>query len=148
MLKLSGRPSAIYEHLFLREEEIREILWLHLILREIKEINYFFLKYVGWLKRGFKWMSTPRKPSLPYFCIAPLFIRCYFLKIKMLLAATLVASLAASVSAHATFQELWVNGVDQGNFCVRLPASNSPVTVCIIVFLNFNILELELTSVD
>ena len=66
----------------------------------------------------------------------------------MLLAATLVASLAASVSAHATFQELWVNGVDQGNFCVRLPASNSPVTVCIIVFLNFNILELELMSVD
>lgn len=30
--------------------------------------------------------------------------------------------------AHATFQEMWVNGVDQGSFCVRLPLSNSPVT--------------------
>ena len=47
---------------------------------------------------------------------------------SMLFTAALVASLAASVSAHATFQEMWVNGVDQGNYCVRLPASNSPVT--------------------
>lgn len=40
----------------------------------------------------------------------------------------IAASLAISASAHATFQELWVNDVDQGGFCVRLPASNSPVT--------------------
>ncbi|ETW79866.1 glycoside hydrolase family 61 protein [Heterobasidion irregulare TC 32-1] len=46
----------------------------------------------------------------------------------MFFTAALVASLAASASAHATFQEMWVNGVDQGNYCVRLPASNSPVT--------------------
>ncbi|CAL1715503.1 unnamed protein product [Somion occarium] len=35
---------------------------------------------------------------------------------------------AASVSAHATFQDLWVNGVDEVGTCVRTPASNSPVT--------------------
>ncbi|KAE9404931.1 hypothetical protein BT96DRAFT_1015879 [Gymnopus androsaceus JB14] len=33
-----------------------------------------------------------------------------------------------SASAHATFQELWINGVDAGSSCVRLPLSNSPVT--------------------
>ncbi|KAI8989016.1 glycosyl hydrolase family 61-domain-containing protein [Trametes punicea] len=43
---------------------------------------------------------------------------------KLLVAVTLVAT----VAAHATFQELWINGVDQGNSCVRLPQSNSPVT--------------------
>ncbi|KAG9092409.1 hypothetical protein FRC06_000114 [Ceratobasidium sp. 370] len=45
-------------------------------------------------------------------------------------AAAVIAALAAasSVQAHATFQYLWVNGVDQGNKCVRPPASNSPVS--------------------
>lgn len=38
------------------------------------------------------------------------------------------ASVLASAAAHATFQEMWVNGVDQGSWCVRLPQSNSPVT--------------------
>ncbi|KAL1948857.1 hypothetical protein VTO73DRAFT_10663 [Trametes versicolor] len=38
------------------------------------------------------------------------------------------AALVASVAAHATFQEMWINGVDQGSSCVRLPLSNSPVT--------------------
>ncbi|TFY55149.1 hypothetical protein EVG20_g9428 [Dentipellis fragilis] len=47
---------------------------------------------------------------------------------NMLFKAALFASVVASVSAHATFQEMWINGVDQGNYCVRLPASNSPVT--------------------
>ena len=42
-------------------------------------------------------------------------------------AATLMA-LAAFARGHATFQELWINGVDQGSSCVRLPQSNSPVT--------------------
>ncbi|KAI0659802.1 glycoside hydrolase family 61 protein [Cubamyces menziesii] len=46
----------------------------------------------------------------------------------MLAKLVLAASLAASVAAHATFQELWINGVDQGSSCVRLPQSNSPVT--------------------
>lgn len=46
----------------------------------------------------------------------------------MLLPVALFASLAASVAGHATFQEMWVNGVDQGSYCVRLPQSNSPVT--------------------
>ncbi|GJJ15529.1 hypothetical protein Clacol_009807 [Clathrus columnatus] len=40
----------------------------------------------------------------------------------------LISSLVASAAAHATFQELWINGVDHGGSCVRLPLSNSPVT--------------------
>lgn len=50
------------------------------------------------------------------------------LPINMLLKLAAVATIVASVAAHATFQELWVNGVDQGSYCVRLPASNNPVT--------------------
>ncbi|KAK7687289.1 hypothetical protein QCA50_009794 [Cerrena zonata] len=47
----------------------------------------------------------------------------------MFLSTLFVALLgAASASAHATFQELWVNGVDKVGTCVRTPASNSPVT--------------------
>lgn len=39
-----------------------------------------------------------------------------------------VAALAATeVAAHATFQQLWVNGVDYAGTCVRRPNSNSPV---------------------
>ncbi|PVG03014.1 glycoside hydrolase family 61 protein [Serendipita vermifera] len=41
---------------------------------------------------------------------------------------SLLALQVASAAAHATFQQMWVNGVDQGSYCVRLPASNSPVT--------------------
>ncbi|KAF8755045.1 Glycoside Hydrolase Family 61 [Rhizoctonia solani] len=44
---------------------------------------------------------------------------------------TVLAALAAAAStahAHATFQYLWVNGVDQGNKYVRPPANNSPIT--------------------
>ncbi|EGO29817.1 glycoside hydrolase family 61 protein, partial [Serpula lacrymans var. lacrymans S7.9] len=33
-----------------------------------------------------------------------------------------------SVTAHATFQDLWINGVDYSEACVRMPLSNSPVT--------------------
>ncbi|KAI0792266.1 glycoside hydrolase family 61 protein [Abortiporus biennis] len=46
----------------------------------------------------------------------------------MFISLAFVASLIASAAAHATFQELWINGVDQGSSCVRLPVSNSPVT--------------------
>ncbi|KAH8105777.1 glycosyl hydrolase family 61-domain-containing protein [Phellopilus nigrolimitatus] len=46
----------------------------------------------------------------------------------MLSSVAVLASLFASAAAHATFQEMWVNGVDQGSWCVRLPQSNSPVT--------------------
>jgi cellulase len=38
------------------------------------------------------------------------------------------AALLASVTAHSTFQQLWVNGVDKGGTCIRTPPSNSPVT--------------------
>ncbi|KIJ47510.1 lytic polysaccharide monooxygenase [Sphaerobolus stellatus SS14] len=46
----------------------------------------------------------------------------------MLAFLALTSSLIASVAAHATFQDFWINGVDQGSYCVRLPASNNPVT--------------------
>ncbi|EUC60768.1 glycoside hydrolase family 61 protein [Rhizoctonia solani AG-3 Rhs1AP] len=42
--------------------------------------------------------------------------------------AILAALAAASTAhAHATFQYLWVDGVDQGNTCVRAPSNNSPI---------------------
>jgi lytic cellulose monooxygenase (C1-hydroxylating) len=40
----------------------------------------------------------------------------------------IAACLIASAAAHATWQEIWVNGVDMGDACVRLPQSNNPVT--------------------
>ena len=46
----------------------------------------------------------------------------------MLCSLFVFATGLASVAAHATFQEMWVNDVDQGSWCVRLPLSNSPVT--------------------
>jgi cellulase len=39
-----------------------------------------------------------------------------------------LAALAQNAAAHATFQQLWVDGVDYGSQCARLPGSNSPVT--------------------
>ncbi|EUC54563.1 glycoside hydrolase family 61 protein [Rhizoctonia solani AG-3 Rhs1AP] len=43
--------------------------------------------------------------------------------------AILAALAAASTAhAHATFQYLWVGGVDKGNTCVRPPLNNSPIT--------------------
>ncbi|KAI0600110.1 glycoside hydrolase family 61 protein [Biscogniauxia sp. FL1348] len=36
--------------------------------------------------------------------------------------------LVTSVAAHATFQELWVDGEDEASTCARLPANNNPVT--------------------
>ncbi|KAH6684909.1 glycoside hydrolase, partial [Plectosphaerella plurivora] len=39
----------------------------------------------------------------------------------------LAASMANMVAGHAIFQQLWVNGVDQADSCVRMPASNSPI---------------------
>lgn len=44
--------------------------------------------------------------------------------------AALVAFLAVAqhAAAHATFQDLWVDGVDYDSQCARTPASNSPVT--------------------
>jgi len=31
-------------------------------------------------------------------------------------------------AGHATFQDLWVNGVDKASTCIRMPTSNTPVT--------------------
>jgi len=42
--------------------------------------------------------------------------------------SVLAALAAQQVMGHATFQQLWVNGVDQGTECARVPSSNSPVT--------------------
>lgn len=39
---------------------------------------------------------------------------------EILLAA---AGLITSVTSHATFQQLWVNGADKGSSCARLPVS-------------------------
>jgi cellulase len=47
---------------------------------------------------------------------------------KASFAAALAVLAASEVAAHATFQQLWVDGVDKGGSCVRLPKSNSPVT--------------------
>ncbi|KDN41024.1 hypothetical protein RSAG8_07730, partial [Rhizoctonia solani AG-8 WAC10335] len=42
----------------------------------------------------------------------------------------IIAALAAASTAHAhaTFQYLWVNGVDKGSTCVRPPLNNSPIS--------------------
>lgn len=40
----------------------------------------------------------------------------------------LVALAISHVYGHATFQQLWVDGVDMGSQCVRPPNSNSPIT--------------------
>ncbi|KAF4832407.1 putative endo-beta-1,4-glucanase D [Colletotrichum tropicale] len=41
---------------------------------------------------------------------------------------SLLAIAAEQAASHATFQALWVDGVDYGGQCARLPLSNSPVT--------------------
>lgn len=38
------------------------------------------------------------------------------------------ALLVQQAVAHSLFQQLWVNGVDKSNTCVRTPRSNSPVS--------------------
>lgn len=44
----------------------------------------------------------------------------------------ILSALLPLVHSHALFQQMWVNGVDKGSTCVRLPgtnyASNSPVS--------------------
>ncbi|KAF6764278.1 glycoside hydrolase family 61 protein H [Ephemerocybe angulata] len=47
---------------------------------------------------------------------------------RFALTSAAVASLVASASAHATWQQLWINGVDAGTACTRQVTSNSPVT--------------------
>lgn len=42
--------------------------------------------------------------------------------------AALAALCVSNVAAHATFQALWVDGVDFNDQCARVPPSNSPVT--------------------
>jgi cellulase len=45
----------------------------------------------------------------------------------MMLPLPLLA-LISTVSAHAVWQDLWVNGQDQASKCVRMPKNNSPLT--------------------
>ncbi|KAI5928341.1 lytic polysaccharide monooxygenase [Camillea tinctor] len=47
---------------------------------------------------------------------------------KILLYPVLSAVLASKAAGHALFQALWVDGVDMGSQCVRMPSSNTPVT--------------------
>ncbi|PKS07379.1 hypothetical protein jhhlp_005981 [Lomentospora prolificans] len=42
--------------------------------------------------------------------------------------ALLALSSANVVAGHSIFQQLWINGEDHESSCVRMPASNSPVT--------------------
>ncbi|KAI0865349.1 fungal cellulose binding domain-containing protein [Xylaria cubensis] len=42
--------------------------------------------------------------------------------------ALVSATLAFQASGHSIFQNLWVDGVDYGSQCVRMPANNNPVT--------------------
>ncbi|KAF2645727.1 hypothetical protein P280DRAFT_532065 [Massarina eburnea CBS 473.64] len=39
-----------------------------------------------------------------------------------------LSALSSTVAGHATWQQLWVNGEDLESTCVRLPASNNPIT--------------------
>ncbi|KAJ3513004.1 hypothetical protein NLJ89_g3188 [Agrocybe chaxingu] len=39
-----------------------------------------------------------------------------------------VATLIVSASAHSTFQQLWINGVDAGSSCLRTAANNNPIS--------------------
>jgi len=47
---------------------------------------------------------------------------------KSFTVAALTALWAQNVAAHATFQQLWVDGVDFGSQCARLPNSNNPIS--------------------
>ncbi|KAF1996014.1 carbohydrate-binding module family 1 protein [Amniculicola lignicola CBS 123094] len=47
---------------------------------------------------------------------------------SVVLSSVLALVQLRGVAAHATFQQLWVNGKDQGTVCARLPTSNNPVT--------------------
>lgn len=49
-------------------------------------------------------------------------------RMKLPLVLLTAAANIAGVVAHATFQQMWVNGVDQGNYCARTPANNNPVS--------------------
>ncbi|KAI1813082.1 fungal cellulose binding domain-containing protein [Poronia punctata] len=42
--------------------------------------------------------------------------------------ALVSATLAFQASAHSIFQQLWVDGVDYGSQCARMPSNNNPVT--------------------
>lgn len=44
------------------------------------------------------------------------------------ISAALLALAAKNAAAHATFQDLWVDGTDYGTQCARIPLTNSPVT--------------------
>ena len=46
---------------------------------------------------------------------------------KSFAASLCLLASVSSVLGHATFQQLWVDDVDQAKTCVREPASNSPV---------------------
>ncbi|TCD71195.1 hypothetical protein EIP91_012145 [Steccherinum ochraceum] len=45
----------------------------------------------------------------------------------MLASLATLAYLATSAASHAVFQAMWVNDVDQGSWCVRMPQNNNPV---------------------
>jgi cellulase len=44
------------------------------------------------------------------------------------LVTAVVAAFAQQAYGHATFQQLWVDGVDKGSTCARLPLNNNPIS--------------------
>jgi hypothetical protein len=65
--------------------------------------------------------------------VKEIFAKHLFSQPLLTMKSLILSLLATQASAHAIWQDLWVNGVDKGNTCVRLPGtsyvSNSPVTV-------------------
>ncbi|KAH8598096.1 glycoside hydrolase [Bisporella sp. PMI_857] len=47
---------------------------------------------------------------------------------KAIFSAIILLVAAPAVLCHSTFQQLWVDGVDQASGCARLPLNNNPVT--------------------
>lgn len=62
----------------------------------------------------------------------------------------ILSILTTQALGHALFQQLWVNGVDKGSTCVRLPgtnyASNSPVSVGRLLSSHTSVLNNSITN--
>ena len=62
--------------------------------------------------------------------LSPLLNQSLCLSKEAIMKSFLLASALAvqQIAAHSIFQQLWVDGVDKGSTCIRMPGSNSPVT--------------------
>lgn len=82
----------------------------------------------GWSGLGYKKATAtvvlPSRRSLQLNTPAPL--NHPSLLPRKMKAAILALASASTVAAHATFQDLWVNGEDQADACVRAPVRILP----------------------